>query len=272
MFSSLHVQPAKNSCRILAQKGIDRGQSNHTVGMSNSITFSDVSFSRSGKRVLGPLDLSLTEDRIGIVGCNGSGKSTLLRLACGLLEPESGRVEVAGKDIFADRTVALTEVGIIFQNPDHQIIFPTIVEEVAFGLQQQGLSKNHARDKALAFLTAHGRGHWADRSTSALSQGQRHYLCLLSVLAMEPNTLFLDEPYAGLDIPTSARLHRELDGLDQQIVLVTHDPRVLSGFDRVIWLDKGQVAGDGDAATVLAAFNAEMTRLGGLDAGADLTA
>lgn len=244
----------------------------YELGMNNGVTFSDVSYLRAGRLVLGPLDLSLTEPRIGIVGRNGSGKSTLLRLASGLLAPETGRVLVNGADIYADRAAALKNVGIIFQNPDHQIIFPTVVEEIAFGLQQQGLVKSAARDTALAFLSRHNRAHWADRSTAALSQGQRHYLCLLAVLAMGPKTLFLDEPYAGLDIPTSAGLHRELDGLDQQIVLVTHDPRVLRDFDRVIWLENGKVAADGPAGTVLSAYTLAMEHVGGPDAGTDATA
>lgn len=240
--------------------------------MRNGLTIENVSFSRGDTCVLGPLSLKLTERRIGIVGRNGSGKSTFVRLACGLLPPERGQITVNGLDIYADRAAALDQVGIIFQNPDHQIIFPSIIEEIAFGLQQQGLSKADARNKALKVLAAHGRSHWAERATAALSQGQRHYLCLLAVLAMEPQTLFLDEPYAGLDRPTSTHLHRELEALDQQIVLVTHDPKVLADFDRVIWLEKGKVAGDGPAETVLVSFNTEMDRLGGLDAGADFTA
>lgn len=229
---------------------------------SNSIHLTDVRFDRAGRTVLGPLSWSAGEKRIGIVGRNGSGKSTLARLVMGLLKPDAGQLRVHGVDVFADRRAALKTVGMIFQNPDHQIIFPTCEEEVAFGLTQMGQTKEHARAAARAALAAHGVGHWADTSTAALSQGQRHLLCLISVLAMTPKVLILDEPFAGLDIPTATRLHRRLMALEQQVVMITHDPSVLLDFDRVIWLEDGVIKHDGAAPDVLAAFSAEMKRQG----------
>lgn len=240
--------------------------------MENSVTFLNVSFLRNGTRVLGPLDVSLTEHRIGIVGRNGSGKSTLVRLACGLLPADDGDIRVNGEDVYADRGAALSNVGIIFQNPDHQIIFPTVEEEIAFGLQQMGQSKATAHRNARVVLRRHGRAHWAERPTQALSQGQRHYLCLMSVLAMGPRVLLLDEPYAGLDIPSSMQLHDALDGLEQQVILVSHDLTVLEGYDRVLWIEDGQVAADGPPKTVLKQYRAEMQRKGELNVGADASA
>lgn len=235
------------------------------------IQFSDVSFYRGEKRILGPLDFTLDGPRIGIVGRNGSGKSTLARLMNGLVKPDSGEISVCGVDVAADRGGAVSTVGMIFQNPDHQIIFPTVEEEIAFGLEQKGHSKKDARGAARALLHRHGRDHWAGRPTQALSQGQRHFLCLLSILAMEPRVLVLDEPYAGLDIPTSMQLHRWLEQLEQRVVLITHDPRVLAGFDQVLWLDQGRAQGLGAAGPVLEAFQTHMEKLGGVDAGTDIS-
>lgn len=237
--------------------------------MTNSVSFEKVSFSRNGTQVLGPLDLTLSERRIGVVGRNGSGKSTLVRLACGLLAPDQGEIRVNGTDVYADRAAALDNIGIIFQNPDHQIIFPTVEEEIAFGLQQKGQNKATAHLNARVFLRQHGRGDWAGRATQALSQGQRHYLCLMAVLAMGPRVLMLDEPYAGLDIPSSMQLHRALDELEQQVILVSHDLEVLEGYDRVLWLERGVVVDDGSSKTVLKNYRTEMQRRGEHDAGAD---
>ena len=240
--------------------------------MNNHVIFENVSFSRNGKRVLGPLDLSLTERRIGIVGRNGSGKSTFVRLTCGLLAPDQGEIRVNGEDIYSDRAAALDNIGIIFQNPDHQIIFPTVAEEIAFGLQQKGQNKATAHMNARVLLRQHRRGHWAERSSQALSQGERHYLCLMSVLAMGPRVLLLDEPYAGLDIPSSMQLHRALDALDQQVILVSHDLAVLEDYDRVLWIEGGDVVEDGAPKAVLKKYKAEMLRKGEQDAGLNASA
>jgi biotin transport system ATP-binding protein len=208
--------------------------------------------------VIDGVSLDMPERRIGIIGANGSGKSTLARLIAGLIAPDDGTVRVNDVDVFKDRKGALETIGIIFQNPDHQIIFPTCVEEIAFGLIQQGLSRAEADKRARAILAKYDRGDWADRLAHHLSQGQRHFLCLISILAMTPNTIILDEPYAGLDLPTSLRLHRTLADLEQQVVMITHDPRVLADFDRIIWLDQGRVVGDGAADVILPKFNSEM--------------
>ena len=224
----------------------------------------------AGKPVLAGISARLTERRIGIVGRNGSGKTTLLRLIAGLISPTEGLVRIDGIDPAGERRAVIARLGLMFQNPDHQIIFPTVEEELAFGLRQQGRSDAGARDAARAVLARHGRGHWAGVSVQALSQGQRQFLCLMAVLAMEPATILLDEPYAALDLPTAARLRRVLEALPQRLVIVSHDPDVLAGLDRVLWLEGGQLRADGAAGAVRAAYLAEMIRLGDADADADL--
>ena len=224
----------------------------------------------SGKPVLHGLTLNLTERRIGIVGRNGSGKTTLLRLLAGLIPPSAGTVRLGGLDPARDRRAMLAAVGILFQNPDHQILFPTVAEELAFGLIQIGRSRAEAARDVAALLAAEGRSHWADAPVSTLSHGQKHYLCLLAVLAMRPATLLLDEPLAGLDLPTQTRLARRLAALPQQVVTITHDPAAAGDADRVIWLEAGRVVADGPAAPVLAAFAAAMAERGASDADTDL--
>lgn len=223
-----------------------------------------------GRTVLDGLTLRLTEGRIGILGRNGSGKTTLLRLLAGLIAPDAGTVRVDGVDPFRDRKATLTALGILFQNPDHQILFPTVEEELAFGLVQQGLPAAEAAMRVTRLLAAEGRAHWAKAPVTTLSQGQRHYLCLLAVLLMAPRTILLDEPLAGLDLPTQARLARRFAALPQRLVTITHDPAALAGADRVLWLEAGRIVADGPPSAVLPAFTAEMARIGARDADADL--
>lgn len=228
------------------------------------------SVSLGGRLVLDGLTLHLSENRIGILGRNGSGKTTLLRLIAGLIAPDKGSVRIDGIDPFSDRRAALSALGILFQNPDHQILFPTVEEELAFGLVQQGLPQAMALAQAHQALAAEGRSHWAKAPVSTLSQGQRHYLCLMSVLLMQPRTILLDEPLAGLDLPTQTRLARRFAVLPQRLVTITHDPATLGDADRVLWLDAGRIIADGPPDTVIPAFTAEMARAGERDADADL--
>ncbi|PTX53615.1 biotin transport system ATP-binding protein [Gemmobacter caeni] len=238
----------------------------------DGIEFSGVQYAVQGKPVLHGITLSLHERRIGIVGRNGSGKTTLLRLMAGLLAPTGGTIRVAGVDPAVDRKAMLRAIGILFQNPDHQIIFPTVEEELAFGLRQLGLRAGEATARVRTCLAAEGRAHWAAAPVTALSQGQKQWLCLMAVLLMEPATLLLDEPFAALDLPTQARLSRRLASLPQRLVTISHDPQAVAGCDRVIWLEAGRVVGDGAAAWVLEEFRAEMARRGDSDADTDLGA
>lgn len=232
--------------------------------MSDAIEIRDIHYRREGTQVFSGLSLTLSERRVALVGRNGSGKSTLLRLAAGLLAPQSGRVTVAGVDVGRDRRRALDTVGILFQNPDHQIIFPTVIEEICFGLEQQGLSRAAARERARAALSAHP--DWAERLCHTLSQGQRQMVCLLAILAMEPRWILFDEPFNSLDLPATLRIEARIAALGQNVLTVTHDPLRVGGYDRVIWLEAGQVAADGPPAEVLPAYTAAMERIAREDA------
>ncbi|MFN4130554.1 MAG: energy-coupling factor ABC transporter ATP-binding protein [Paracoccaceae bacterium] len=237
---------------------------------SDGIVLTGAGVTLTGKTVLHDLTLHLHESRIGIIGRNGSGKSTLMRLMAGLIAPDKGVVRVEGVDPARARKEMLSHLGILFQNPDHQILFPTVEEELAFGLVQMGVAKPDAQAQVAAHLARHGRSHWQGVSIATLSQGQRHWLCLQAVLLMQPRTILLDEPLAGLDLPTQTRLARAFAVLPQRLITITHDPANLTGCNRVIWLERGTVAADGPPAQVLPLFQAEMRRLGGLDADADL--
>lgn len=229
-----------------------------------------MSYARDGHQVFSGLNLDLADHRVGIIGRNGSGKTQMARLIAGLAAPDAGAVTVGGVEVAKDRKAALSTVGILFQNPDHQIIFPTVGEELGFGLTSQGLDKAGARDKAQDILARFNRPDWYDRPVYALSQGQRHLVCLMAVLVMAPKLIVLDEPYAGLDLATTVRLGRYLDALDPGLIHITHDLHSIAGYDRVIWLDQGEVRMDGAPGDVLPAYEAEMRDRGGRDDFADL--
>jgi biotin transport system ATP-binding protein len=235
-----------------------------------SIKLNAVDLAFNNTAVLSALSLDITQQRVALIGRNGAGKSQLVRLIAGLIRPDRGTVQVNGVDVGRDRRAALQTVGILFQNPDHQLIFPTVMEELCFGIQQQGQTRAQAQDMAQAMLQRFACADWGPRVVHGLSQGQRHLVCLMAVLLMRPALILLDEPFAGLDMATTRRLGRYLEGLDQALLHVTHDLAAIAGYERVIWLDRGQVLADGPPDTVLPLFRAHMMALGDGDAVAEL--
>lgn len=224
----------------------------------DAITLQDVGYAREGRAVLSGISLDLSEGRIGVIGMNGAGKTQLLRLIAGLAAPDAGRVRLGAIDPARDRAAAIARIGILFQNPDHQIIFPTVDEEVAFGLTEAGAAPDEAAAQVAATLARFGRADWAGRHVQTLSQGQRHLLCLMAVLAMEPQTILLDEPFSALDLATTLHLRAILDQLPHRVIQVTHDLVALGHYERVIWLDAGGIAADGSPGAVLPAYRAAM--------------
>ena len=210
------------------------------------------------EKILEDLSLSITEQRVGFIGRNGSGKTTLLRILAGLQELNSGKVLIDGTEVAKKRKEAIEKVGIIFQNPDHQIIFPTVGEELRFGLTQLGLNRNEADLKVIACLKQYDKVEWFERSISTLSQGQKHLVCLLSVLLMEPKVLLLDEPFTGIDIPTQLKLEHYLSSLKQTIIHVSHVPETFENYQRLIWIDEGVIQADGTPKTVIKKYRNAM--------------
>lgn len=235
-----------------------------------SVKINDAALSIDGRVVFDGLTLAWDRPRVGVIGRNGAGKSQLARLIAGLVAPDRGTVRVCGVDVARDRRAALQTVGILFQNPDHQIIFPSVTEELAFGPGQMGLPKAEVAQAVQAMLARFDRADWAGRAIHTLSQGQRHLVCLMAVLLMQPRVIVLDEPFAGLDLATVTRLQRHLAALPQALVQVTHDLDSIAGYDHVIWLDAGALRMQGPPAMVLPAYRAAMSDLGGRDAFADL--
>lgn len=227
-----------------------------------------VSLSIDGRDILRGVSIGTDMRRVAVLGRNGSGKSTLARIMAGLQKPTNGTVRIGGVDVLRDRRGALAAVGILFQNPDHQIIFPTVAEELAFGLTQMGMAKDEVEARVAETLARFGKGAWKEAAIHQLSQGQRQLVCLMAILAMNPKVILLDEPFAGLDIPTGMHLRRVLDATDAALVHITHDPRMIAEYDHALWIESGAVKMQGGAAQVARAFEAAMIASGARD---DLT-
>ena len=259
--SDLRPQPASGQAA-----GRDASQ-----GRPARLEMSQLSLAIDGRRILSGLDAAIDFTRLGVLGRNGSGKSTLARVIAGLIAPDDGQITLNGKDMARDRRAAILEVGILFQNPDHQIIFPTVQEELAFGLTQQGQGKRQAQENALAILARFGKSHWAEAAVSTLSHGQKHLVCLMAVVAMQPRVIVLDEPFAGLDIPTRMQLRRALRQFPGASIHISHDPEDIADCDTCLWLDEGTLLRAGPGPEVTAAYLAAMEERGAGDDLSDLT-
>jgi biotin transport system ATP-binding protein len=214
---------------------------------------------RYGERaVLSDIDLSLVEDRIGVIGANGSGKSTLARLLNGLVVPSAGRVLVDGLDTARDGAGVRRKVAFVFSDPDAQIVMPTVREDVAFSLRRHGLGKAEVADRVRDILDRYGLGGHADHPAHLLSSGQKQLLALAAVLVTEPEVLVCDEPTTLLDLRNSRQVAGLIEGLTQRVVLVTHDLDLLRGWARVVVIDQGRVVADGPAAQSIGTYQALM--------------
>lgn len=215
----------------------------------SGLSLEEVTLMRGNTTVFKNLSLALTQARIGLIGDNGSGKSSLFRLISGLDQAQSGRVLLPEGP---------NAVGMMFQNPDEQIIFPTVEEELALSLHHLKLSRATAQAYVRAWLAERGLSAWAPRAIGSLSQGQRQQVCWLALQIASHRTLLLDEPFASLDLPHQTLLRRDMAQASTQIIVATHVLDPIRQFERVIWLDQGQVRADGNGADVCAAYEADV--------------
>jgi biotin transport system ATP-binding protein len=203
------------------------------------------------RTILAATTLTLTERRVCIIGANGSGKSTLARLLNGLVAPTSGRVLVDGLDVARQGSAVRRLVAFAFTDPAAQLVMPTCVEDVELSLRKKERNAGRRRDLALAVLERFGLAAHAHVSVHALSGGQKQLLALAGVLATEPSVLVADEPTTLLDLANTQRVSELLFGLEQQLVLVTHDLDHARRCDRVLVVDGARVVFDGEAAAAV---------------------
>lgn len=206
------------------------------------------------KVVLEPLSLKLSERRIGIIGLNGSGKSTFSRMVNGLVLPSSGRVVTNGHDTASDGAKVRAAVGYIFQNPANQIVLPLIKDDIALGLQSRGLTKQEIAFAVSSVLDRIGITHLAERRAHELSGGELQLAALASVLVTSPDIVIMDEPTNQLDLRNRNIVERTIRDLEENVIVVSHDLTLLSGFDRVLLFHQGKLIADGPVDETIAQY------------------
>ncbi len=204
-----------------------------------------------GSRVLQDASFGISQgEKVGLVGPNGAGKTSLMLCLTGILPATAGQITLAGQPL---RPGAFhRELGFLFQQSEDQLFSPTVAEDVAFGARNTGLSGpalDQAVAQALALVGLNGLGA---RQIHHLSGGEKRLASLAGLLVMEPRLLLLDEPSAALDMRHRRGLITLLRGMDQAMLIASHDLElVLELCPRVILLDAGRIVADGDAATIL---------------------
>ncbi|WP_018761283.1 energy-coupling factor ABC transporter ATP-binding protein [Arthrobacter sp. 135MFCol5.1] len=222
------------------------------------------------KVLLDEVNLRLDEPRVGVIGANGSGKSTLLRLVNGLVQPTTGTVAVDGDDTERAVRKVRRNVGFVFTDPLSQLVMPTGREDVELSLRRSVKNGAERRSRAEAALGRLGLLTLADQSIYELSGGERQLMALAAVLAIDPKVLVLDEPSTLLDLRNRELLRRTLAGLDQQIIMSTHDLDLALEMDRVLVIEQGRVAFDGAPADAVAAYRSWcMDGLNGINTATD---
>lgn len=183
---------------------------------------------------------------LSIVGHNGSGKSTTVRLIDGLLEAESGEIVIDGQRLTEENVWNIRrQIGMVFQNPDNQFVGATVEDDVAFGLENQGLSRQEMKKRVKEALDLVGMLDFKKREPARLSGGQKQRVAIAGVVALRPAILILDEATSMLDPEGRRELIETVKGIrkdyDMTVISITHDLEEVAMSDRVLVMKKGEI-------------------------------
>ena len=183
---------------------------------------------------------------LSIVGHNGSGKSTTVRLIDGLLEAESGEIVIDGQRLTEENVWNIRrQIGMVFQNPDNQFVGATVEDDVAFGLENQGLSRQEMKKRVEEALDLVGMLDFKKREPARLSGGQKQRVAIAGVVALRPTILILDEATSMLDPEGRRELIETVKGIrkdyDMTVISITHDLEEVAMSDRVLVMKKGEI-------------------------------
>lgn len=183
---------------------------------------------------------------LSIVGHNGSGKSTTVRLIDGLLEAESGEIVIDGQRLTEENVWNIRrQIGMVFQNPDNQFVGATVEDDVAFGLENQGLSRQEMQKRVEEALALVGMLDFKKREPARLSGGQKQRVAIAGVVALRPAILILDEATSMLDPEGRRELIETVQGIrkdyDMTVISITHDLEEVAMSDRVLVMKKGEI-------------------------------
>lgn len=183
---------------------------------------------------------------LSIVGHNGSGKSTTVRLIDGLLEAESGEIVIDGQRLTEENVWNIRrQIGMVFQNPDNQFVGATVEDDVAFGLENQGLSRQEMKKRVEEALDLVGMLDFKKREPARLSGGQKQRVAIAGVVALRPAILILDEATSMLDPEGRRELIETVKAIrkdyDMTVISITHDLEEVAMSDRVLVMKKGEI-------------------------------
>lgn len=209
----------------------------------------DFTYPTSERKALDSLTLSIPAgSKTAICGHNGCGKSTLFLQSIGILRPQSGNMRWKEADLSyrkADLSQLRRRIGLVFQDPEQQLILNTPYEDISYGLRNAGLPEHEIKQRTEAVLVSMGLEHLRDTPIHHLSLGQKKRVTLAGVLVLEPELLLLDEPTAYLDRRSEAQLIQQLDRIHDQgvtIAMSTHDMNLAYAWaDWMIVMDRGSV-------------------------------
>lgn len=217
--------------------------------MSNKILEAkNVTFFHKDKKTLNNINLSFEEGKfIGITGKNGSGKSTFAKLIAGLERPQSGGVFFESKEITEDSIHDIRPyISMVFQNPNNQIIATKVIDELAFALENLGISRSKMIKKIYETSRKLEIEHLLNKNPEELSGGQKQIVAIGGILVFNPKIIILDEITSMLDSISKKKVFNLIQTLkkDHTIIMISHDSKELAHTDRVIIFDKGEVAED----------------------------
>jgi len=222
------------------------------------ISVENVSFQYpGGAPVLNEINLHIKDgDFVAIMGENGAGKTTLVKMFNGLLKPNAGKILVDGVDANKKSVAQLSrDVGLIFQNPDHQLFAETVSEELSFSLRNFGFSEDVVQRRVTTLMNTLDLDKYSASSPFVLSGGERKRVALAAILAWDPKHVIMDEPTIGQDYLQKDRLRNFIVQLTSQgktIVIVSHDVEFVAECKpRIVLLSHGKIIGDGTAAEIL---------------------
>ena len=221
------------------------------------IEIQDLRFTYDESAILNGINLEIKHGEFcAVVGGNGSGKSTLLKLIEGLLMPSAGKITVFGMDTSDEELLneIRKKIGFVFQNPENQIIASTVLEDICFGMENLGFSREMMTKRLKRILCFTGLKGLENKNPLMLSGGQKQRLAIASAIVTDPEILLLDEPLSMLDPEGQRDVFRlivDFHKTNKTVLLVTHDMAVAAKTNRVIFLKNGKVELCGETAYIL---------------------
>lgn len=218
--------------------------------------------------VIRHLNLSIKEnEKVAIIGKNGSGKSTLAKLISGLLPCEKGRIFIDDEELTTVNILELRKkIGMVFQNPENQFVGMTVKEDVAFGLENQGIKREEMHLRISNILAKVGMENFANLEPQHLSGGQKQRVAIASAMVLEPSILILDEATSMLDPVGRKEMMSLVQTLHKQqpftLVMITHDMNEAILADRIVVLDQGEIVLDGAPRELLSNHSDTLKKLG----------